>query len=158
MSYAVGLILGDSMLYGFTEIQIGGSSSGGVYVTYSINADGNVLGGSFSERWIKDPSHAGDYECQTFIVSGALTSNPAPAWSNMGVGHTWGLTVNPGAYGDCHFRVDVRKVGTTQVLRSAIVRLYGSGLDGTPGAPPPSPVVGGGGGGLRSPTGRQVSF
>lgn len=160
MSYMSGLILGDNMLFALTSLAVGGSSSGGVYVTYTINADGNILGGSFSQRWIKDPSHVGDYEAYAAIESGVLTTNPtlSGAWVNLGTSQTWALNVPPGGYSDCHFTINIRKVGIPQPLKYGHIRLYGSGLDGGIAPPPAGSSGGSGGGGSGSFNGRIVSF
>lgn len=99
---------------------------------FSLNANGLIYGGAGSApttqagAWLTPQSGMSNYECLATIVSGTLTGTTG-TWLNLGTTRTWSKTVALSGVAEVYFNVQIRKVGTTNVLATASVHL---GWDG----------------------------
>lgn len=99
---------------------------------YSLRADGYVYKGAYAttqtftqvEQWCTPAGQASNYEALVTMTQNSLTFGPVGTWVPLNTDQYWRLTVT-GPAGDrtAQFNVQIRKIGTTNILDSATINL-----------------------------------
>lgn len=92
-------------------------SSGDIFATTSNNTVFDV------GDWIAPKANAGGYECFATLNSGTLTGGTTGSWLALTVDRSWSRTRASLGTTTAQITVDIRKVGTTQVLATVVVTL-----------------------------------
>lgn len=91
------------------------NSTGKVYV----NTNGSY---TYLQDWVTPNSAASDYECYVTVSSGTLSSGTTGAWIALSTTRDWTVVKAPPLGSKtCTFTIDIRKIGTTTVLKTATI-------------------------------------
>lgn len=80
----------------------------------------DVLG---AEEVVKPVSNLSDYEVRMTVNSGTFSSGTTGTWQSLGTQRTWTKTQSSVGSSSVNGTIEIRKIGTTDVLASATVDL-----------------------------------
>jgi len=92
---------------------------------YQLNMNGKVQSNintvlSDLSNWISDASNIGLFEAMVTQVSGAaLTGSPLGAWTSLAATLAWGLSRTTVGVSSALFHIQIRRIGTTDILAKA---------------------------------------
>jgi hypothetical protein len=81
------------------------------------------FGTSSLGNWIDDTSQAGNYEVRATLVSGTLSSGTTGSYLALTSNRSWSVSRSSPGVKSCTFTIEIRKIGTADVLDSATVNL-----------------------------------
>ena len=98
---------------------------------YSLNADGFVYHGNYTttqtfykqEQWCTPATDVSNYEALVTLY-GPLSFGTTGSWVNLGTTQYWSLTVGSMQTNQTDFTIQIRRVGTTDILATTSVNLF----------------------------------
>lgn len=89
---------------------------------YVLNNTGDINSGDYGQ-WINPKVAINTYEARATLVSGALTTGTLNAWLSLGTTRNWTVVRNSIGAATAVFTIEIRKIGTTNVLATATITL-----------------------------------
>ena len=98
---------------------------------YELQSDGDIYRSSANANpdvyvgdWIEPRASAGGgYECKVTINTGSLTTGTSGSWLALSSTRTWTIVQGSMGSGNVNFTVEIRQVGSSTTLDSAIIDL-----------------------------------
>ncbi len=98
-------------------------------VTYTLTAAGleelnrSTAGLVFSRTFFRPSTNLANYEVRATVISGAVTTGTTGTFQALGVARAWSVSVAAPGVADVSLTIEIRRIGTTQILATATVTM-----------------------------------